>query len=405
MSAKLDKARWWILRENPFYGGLTLQLQDKVGHCPSGTACTDGRQILWEKAFLDSLSDEETRAIELHETLHCAHGHFWRLNPKDPLAQMAADYEINGILAKMVGVKLPKGALFDVRFEGLAAEQILAELRRRQKPSPEPDKAGQGQAQQGQGQPHPGQGEGQGEGQGQGQDGKGIPDPGRCGSFQAPKEAPDDKGQVKAKWQEAVIVAAQAAGLQKGDLPGDLQRLAEAGCQLAVPDWRAETADWLRSAVSSTRNDWNRSRRRMSGQPVIYARQRPNDLATVVAVRDTSGSVSSETMGAFNELIGQLIGETSCRVLLLDCDAEVNAEYEIGPGEEVPVEGIGGKGTSFAAAMARVAELIEAGEPIAGVVYCTDMECGGDWGEEPNCPVLWVATTKRQGPWGRTVQV
>lgn len=402
--SKLDKARWWVLRESVWYGSLTVQLKDVVARgLPSGTAATDGHRILWDVDFLAQLSDEEVRFVLLHETLHNAHGHAWRFDPKEPEAQLACDQVINGILRKMAGVKMPQGAFYSPQFDGKSEEDVYRILKG------QPKRKGDGQKPEKQGNKQ-GQREDDGEGNSD-QDGKGdnetkgtSPDPGQCGSFESPKGTPEAKAETKAKWQQAVVMAAQAAGLKKGELPGDLARLAGEACQLAKPDWRAETASWLKSAVNSTRNDWARNRKRMCGQPVIYARQRPNDLATVIAVRDTSGSIDEKTIGAFNELLSGLMSDTGCQLVLIDCDASVNEVYTLEAGEEMPNQAKGGGGTSFKPAIEYAIQRLEDGEQIAGLVYLTDLY--GDFPEEPpSFPVLWVATTDQPVPWGNVVRV
>src|SRR5580658_5331469 len=82
----LNRARWWLLSEQPFYGQLACGLTDEFA--PVQTACTNGVKIKWDPAFVSNLSEEELRGVLIHETLHCAHGHLWRL-PIDETANVA----------------------------------------------------------------------------------------------------------------------------------------------------------------------------------------------------------------------------------------------------------------------------------------------------------------------------
>ena len=63
------------------------------------TACTNGRDVMYGRGFVEGLSDAELTAVVLHENLHKAYSHAWlwkHLWKEDAkLANMAADYVIN----------------------------------------------------------------------------------------------------------------------------------------------------------------------------------------------------------------------------------------------------------------------------------------------------------------------
>ena len=418
LNLKLDRARWWLLSREPFYGSLAMALPDVLGNPHGKTACTDAVSIYWDQSFLAKLSDEETRFILAHETLHNAHGHFWRFPVSDKQTGQACDYAINGTLARIDGMKMPAGGLLNPAFADLAEEEILHRLQsddqkqqqQGQKPQQWQQGAGQGQGQpqagqgddpcgdftqppQGQGKPQQGQsgaqsGSGQGQGQGSGSD---------AGAGQSTEES------LKDQWAERVIQAAQAARAQgRGSIPGDMQgMLAKV---LAQPvDWRREMADFVRDAMTS-RNDWTRSARRMATAPVIYPRRRQDDLGLVVLARDTSGSISDEIAAEFSALISSALAETGCRGLVLDADTRIQAENWLNAGEECPLSRAGYGGTDFAAVFAKCDELAEQGERIAGLVYLTD----GDGSGEPDTtetPTLWLCTTGKKMRTGRTVKI
>ena len=66
------------------------------------TACTNGRDELYGRAFVDSMTDAELRFVMLHECYHKMYRHLitWKhLNEKNPtLANASCDYNINGKL-------------------------------------------------------------------------------------------------------------------------------------------------------------------------------------------------------------------------------------------------------------------------------------------------------------------
>lgn len=384
----IDRARYWALTTPAvaFYGSLASNLADVIDDTVD-TACTNGSTIRWSPKFVEGLTDAEVRFVLLHETLHCAHDHFHRL-PLNEQGNEAGDYAINAVLAKVAGISMPKGGLLDAKFDGMAEEEILAALAKRPQPQPQPQ---QGQPQQGAGQGQPQQGNGS------------------CGGFEAPAPAPAVKaGQTPApsmqeKWKRALVAADMAAkSLGRGNVPADLQRLIDSLTAPTRVDWRQETADFVRSSVA-TRNDWTRSARRMATAPVIYPRRKVNETGRVLFVRDTSGSIDDKLVGEFTALIAQCTADLGCASIVMDCDAEIHNEHWLEAGEEAPIKAQGGGGTDFRPPFARAAELIEAGDSIAGIVYLTDLE--GPEPEHTDIPTLWLSTTANVAQTGRTVAI
>ena len=396
----IDRARYWALTTPTaaFYGSLAGNLTDVIDESIP-TAATDGTRILWNPTWVATLTEQEVRFVLLHETLHCAHNHFDRL-PHTEEGNVAGDYAINATLEKIAGITMPKGGLRDQRYDDMAEEEILTAIRKQPKP----------QQGQGQGQPQQGQGQGQPQ-QGQGQPQQGQPDTGGCGTFITPTAPPAPLGKtppptLKEKWERALIgadMARRQAG--RGTVSANLQAELDRLTATAKVDWRQETADFVRSAIS-TRNDWSRSARRMALAPVIYPRRKRDGIGLLVVGRDTSGSIDRTLCAEFTAQVNLLCAEVGCEAIVIDCDTEICAEYRVGHGDEAPLDAKGGGGTSFDPVFARVAQLIEDGEHIAGLVYLTDGD--GDVSvTETDYPVLWGVYGGRTAPMplGRTIAV
>ena len=364
---KLERARDFLLSRHPFYGCLAMQLPDVIDSADNPTACTDGNAIYWNPEFLDALTDEETRYVLAEETLHCAHGHLWRLKP-DYNANLAADYEIREILHGLPGLTLPAMAAAQPGvYPDLSAEEIYAILSRRPPPP-----AGAAP--------------------------RSIP-----GSFRAPAAPGTAEGEaIREKWEAATQSAGHMAAAGAGTLPADLARAIAARARVVV-DWRAEMATWLRS-TSTTRADYVRSARRMATAPVIYPRRIPAALHPVVVIRDTSGSIAGPVMDAFTSAARSIIAEMGCPILLIDCDSRVQAVHRIAPGDAFPPEAAGGGGTDFRPPFAEIARLQSTGEEFAGAVYLTDLD-----GPEPDsvpCETLWLSTIPTStAATGRTIPI
>ena len=135
---------------NPKYTALAgvLMIGDRtVTDDPSiPTACTNGRDEMYDRAFVSSLSDAELRFLVLHEVYHklFKHLHIWRhLYDEDPdLANRANDYVINIKIvddnddgfATMTGV-LENGCL-DEKYRGMDSAQVYNLLRKQQRQNP-----------------------------------------------------------------------------------------------------------------------------------------------------------------------------------------------------------------------------------------------------------------------------
>lgn len=129
LERRLARARTQLLLNQPFFGTLCLRLKLAPGPVP--TMATDGRRIVYDSSFVNSLKPAELEAVLAHEVLHCALGHHCRRGQRDPqLWNQAADLAINPILIGN-GFTLPSGALVDPAFYNLSAEEIYARLLQR----------------------------------------------------------------------------------------------------------------------------------------------------------------------------------------------------------------------------------------------------------------------------------
>ena len=119
LERKLTKARTQLLLNQPFFGSLCLRLKLVPGDVP--TMATNGKLILYNRGFVESLTPAELEGVLAHEVMHCALAHHCRRGSRDPrLWNEAADFAINPIVLNN-GLALPSGALNDPGFAGLSA--------------------------------------------------------------------------------------------------------------------------------------------------------------------------------------------------------------------------------------------------------------------------------------------
>ena len=103
------------------------------------TACTNGRDEMYGREFVDGLTDPELRFLVLHESYHKLYRHLttWQhLYKEDPrLANSACDYVINLKIAddnKDGFAVMPKDGLLDNKFRGMDSAQVYNILKQDQ---------------------------------------------------------------------------------------------------------------------------------------------------------------------------------------------------------------------------------------------------------------------------------
>jgi len=117
-----------VKRECHFFGALMLFakiMPDKS----IDTAATDGKQILVNEKFLDSLKSSEQNALLLHEVLHMALLHVTRRGQRDSYVwNIAADIVVNDLIVRNTKFKLPQGAIIEKKYKDKSVEHIYEDL-------------------------------------------------------------------------------------------------------------------------------------------------------------------------------------------------------------------------------------------------------------------------------------
>ena len=145
---------------NPKYVALAgvLMIGDKGIKDDIPTACTDGKNDYYGRAFVDGLTDSEFRFLILHETYHKLFKHLttWQHLYKDnaQLANMACDYVINLMITdenRDGFATMPKDAegnnigLLDEKFRNMDTAQVYKILKQEQEDNPDDSDQGEGE--------------------------------------------------------------------------------------------------------------------------------------------------------------------------------------------------------------------------------------------------------------------
>ena len=263
------------------------------------TACTDGKNVWYGRAFCEPLSDEELRFLILHETMHKTARHmsvYKQLHKLDAQrANAACDYWINNELIKQDGstgfLKMIDGGLYNPKYDKMTVIEIFKDLEQYKQD------------------PQDGDGDGDGDGSNQcqnaGTDGRGnkitegYPQGGGMDEhdWDGSELSDEDKATLEKDIEIAIRQGRQLAGKMEGNQSRTLDGLLD-----GKVDWKAELAEFIKATMAGRdESSWSKINRRMF--EVGYF---PSTIATTtgrLAIGiDTSGSI-------WGEILSQFIGE------------------------------------------------------------------------------------------------
>ena len=419
---KLTAARTRLILDKPFLGALVLRLPMEAGHakwCP--TTATDARKFYYNPEYIDDLDSEHLQFVLAHEALHCALSHFARRGHRNRKRwDMACDLAVNELLVKD-GLKAPAGALVDMGFEGMTAEEIypalnddIEEPMDRHLYDEQDDTENTPQDVQGKQQdiqpesPNLPPREG-GRGGGEQREGRAENDtentienntvnnePGE----QPNPLTPDERETLNTQWQQRLAGAAQIA-MQAGKMGAAMARLIDHLLQPQLP-WRNLLAHYV---TSLARDDYSYARpSTRRGDPVVYPSLRSAQV-NVTVVLDVSGSMSDEELREFVSEVDAIKAQMRARIVLHACDVQLAAGgpwlFEPWDDMQLPQDITGGGGTRFIPVFDWLASQDQAPDLL---IYFTDAQ-GEFPTQEPHFPVLWLVKGKEKVPWGRRVQL
>jgi predicted metal-dependent peptidase len=370
--SKMTAARTELVLDQPFFGHLALGL--KMKEDPGcGTAWVDGRTLGYEPSFIESLTHDRVTALVAHEVMHCAFGHPWRRDARNPKQwNVACDKAINGELRE--SFTLPAGALYPDGDEvGKSSEWIYARLQ---------DENGDDLGNS----PQSGQG-------------PGTPDPlGEVRDAPTGPDADGDPAPTEQEWKQATASAMQQAKMQ-GKMPGELARGIGEALKPRI-DIRSLLLRFF-SERSTADYSWSKPNSRYIAQGLYLPCLDSRDLGEVAIMVDTSGSIDGVSLQYARAIVESVIEETSpASVTVYYADSKVCKVQRFEKGEPLTWEPCGGGGTDFRPAL----EAIEAESNAVCALCITDLE-GTFPDVPPALPVLWLATTLHVAPFGETIPI
>jgi len=337
------------------------------------TAYTNFRDFVFGYEYIETLTDEEIRGVIIHELYHPTYMHvpnyLWmhKINPK--LANMVWDYRINGQIVAENRVdgfaKLPDGALYDSKYDGMLEGEIWELLY---------------------------------EG---GDDGKSYDPSNSEGGLDEhdveafEKLSEEEQRELTNDIQEAIrqgLLAAEKSG-KAGNKT--LEELVE----VVIP-WEDIIQEWFVDTCSGGEDGTFRvPNRKYMPMDIIRPSRIQDKLDDIVLAIDTSGSVQSKEITAFMSVVRNIIETLAINnVHVIYWDDEVRS-HEVYGETAIPLSELvnttkpkGGGGTDVTC----VHKYIEQNNIQAeGVVVLTDGKLWSGWGTW-TMPVLWAVLNNRE---------
>jgi predicted metal-dependent peptidase len=294
------------------------------------------------------------------------------------------------------------GALYEVGFEGMMAEEIYPYVKETDEEEPH-DQHLYSNEKSSQNTPSDQSNGKEGE-QGQTREEDAGSETGQRASTAAGTAPPEPLGEMEkerlsVQWRQRLAGAAQQA-MQAGKLGGNLRRLVDHLLQPQLP-WRMLLARYM-TAIS--RDDYSYLRPSRREGEAIFPTLRSAQADIVVAL-DTSGSIRESEMREFVTEIDAIKGQVRARIVLHACDARLASDgpWRFEPWEsfELPDTIRGGGGTRFTPVFDWLRQ--EGCTPDL-LVYFTDAQ-GEFPRQEPPFPVIWLVKGRAEVPWGQRIQL
>lgn len=347
------------------------------------TACTDGWNKYYSKAFIESLPQVQVTGIVLHENLHvfCKHMvRFHAVMQRDAQVMNAAmDYAINAWIVNLKDktlAQLPSSALYDPQFDDWSVQQIYTFLKSGQQRDGKVEAGGQSFKLDGH-------------------------DEHRLPAQVTPQQQQQMVERIDAAIQQGAVLAG-AMGLE-------LPRIVK---ELLVPevDWPSELAEYAAATVRGSEDySFQRlSRRHLADDNYVPTLIREAPSQVVIGI-DTSASIDDAMLKVWGGVVANImesVNPESVRVLWWDTRVHAQQDFEPGQYSQIAdlLKPVGGGGTRAGC----VSEyLCSHGIEADCVLMLTDgwVENSVKW--DVQSPTLWAVTSRKDWtpPTGRVLQV
>ena len=366
------------LMRNPLFADMSgiFMMGTKTVSDDIPTAATDGRDEIYGRDFIDSLSIPEVAFVVVHESFHKMYRHLttWQKLWKEDahLANMACDYVINLEIVTRdpngTVVAMPKKdgktiGLIDRRFAGMNTKQVFDILKKEKEEN----------------------------GGGGGGDGEGMDHHDWEGASELTKDEKEELAkQVDQAIRQGMIAAQKMHGKGGGRMSRELTDILE-----PKVDWRTQLQEFVNTTCGGRDySSWRKPNRRFLSSDMIMPSLVGERVKNIIVGCDTSGSITNEDHARnLSETDAILSVVTPDKLHIIYWDHEM-AGHEIYDDAtrgsfRTSTKPVGGGGTNPAAMEAYLKK-----EDIKAdcIIMFTDGYVP-NWGTDWNgAPILWVIT-------------
>jgi predicted metal-dependent peptidase len=352
------------------------------------TACTNGRDEIYGRAFVDALDDKELAFVVLHENLHKALRHLfiWRKlhDENSKLANAACDYVINLMLVNTDPnenyIAMPRKdgkvyGLLDTRFAGMNAKQVFDILKDEME-----EGDGGGGTEEGEGEGGTGSGEGHG----------GFDDHDWHGAKELSEpEKKELEREIDQAIRQGQMNHERMNGRGAGNMGRELLELLEPQI-----DWREAMREWVSSICrNKDTSSWRKVNRRYLHNDIYMPTLIGERVGRVAIGIDTSGSINSADLAKFLTEVKAIVDDVRPeKIDLIYWDSVVasHEEYDEGTIDSL-VQSTQPKGGGGTDPRCMQDYLLENNITPECIVMLTDGYVPA-WGDAWNAPILWVIT-------------
>lgn len=430
---RMAQARTALLMDNPFFGYLSLRLQ--LACAPCGTACTDGRRLIFDPEFAEKLTtDREMQFVVLHEILHCALEHITRRGSRDrKLYNLACDIVVNSTILHMWGLTTLRVADFEpphLAPDGIEGREYNAEevydmlLQNASGSIPgnpgsgTPTGNSQGRPDsgnpRGNNQSKPGPGNSTGNSQGRPDSGN---SPGSSSGSQLDNhdiwDAIRDESALRDAWNSNILQASRQCGqgASTEDIPPYARKIIDRLLQRTKEDWKQILHDFLQYDVY----DYSfipPDRRFSDGDfflPAYNITEDDGSAKDLWVCIDTSGSISDKQLREVLSEVQDAMRQAGLSGSVSFFDTHITDPVPFSTEEEFrEIVPTGGGGTDFHIIFQYLQEKIYPQLPRAILIF-TDGYVWS-WPDEADAlevPVLWLIKKgcNTDAPWGRVAEL
>jgi len=371
---KISRAKTKLAIEQPFWGSCALELKS-VENNTITTFATDGRSLLWNRTYVDSLSEELVRNIIIHEVEHVLKKHHIRMvslkgDKKDHKKwNYATDHIINTMMHS-VGFNLPEGALMDFQYANMNAEKVYSII-------PEPPEGDEG-----------------------GMIGEVMPMPGSQGETPSKADISDENMKI----DQMICRAVDNAEKSQGTVPGYAQELLK---KIRKPkkNWQDTifTAIAARGFTDFTMSRPNR--RLMANYDMYLPSMYTNKIGKIGVALDSSGSMSTKDLQLGLGLIQRIKEDYNPEaIIVIEVDAQVHEETVLLEHDKITEMKIKGRGGTL---VTPAFKYFDKHHPdIDTLLYITDLYVNDIPSTPPLYPVIWMCVSdEATAPWGLVVRI